>query len=185
MQEWKDKEGRSLFERLAENASARKWIILAGIGGIALIFLSSLFQGQPAESGQAAPAVAESSAAEYAQSLQQQLESLIAQIDGAGQAQVLVTLERSAQQVYATEETKSARTGESSQEDERQSSYLVVRAADGSEQALKVTEVQPTVKGVVIVCPGGGDPAVAERITQAVTTALDISSARVCVVKAK
>ena len=56
MQEWKDKEGRSLFERLAENASARKWIILAGIGGIALIFLSSLFQGQPADSGQAAPA---------------------------------------------------------------------------------------------------------------------------------
>ena len=63
--------------------------------------------------------------------------------------------------------------------------YFSVRGSDGSEQALPLTELQPVIRGVVVVCPGGGDPAVAERITQAVTTALDISSARVCVVQSK
>ena len=39
-------------------------------------------------------------------------------------------------------------------------SYITVRDANGSERALAVTEVQPTVKGVVVVCPGGEEPVV-------------------------
>ena len=47
-----------------------------------------------------------------------------------------------------------------------------------------MTEVQPVVKGVVVVCDGGDDPVVQQRVIDAVTTALDITSVRVCVVKA-
>lgn len=60
-----------------------------------------------------------------------------------------------------------------------------MKGSDGSEQALAVTEIQPVVKGVVVVCDGGGNPAVQQSVTEAVTTALDISSVRVCVIKAK
>ena len=62
-------------------------------------------------------------------------------------------------------------------------SYITVRDANGSERALAVTEVQPTVKGVVVVCPGGEEPVVQQRIISAVTTALDISSKRVFVTR--
>ena len=61
--------------------------------------------------------------------------------------------------------------------------YILVRDADGSEQALAVMEVEPVVKGVIIVCQGGNNPTVQQNIINAVTTALDISSARVCVVQ--
>ena len=44
-------------------------------------------------------------------------------------------------------------------------------------------EVEPVVKGVIIVCQGGNNPTVQQNIINAVTTALDISSARVCVVQ--
>ena len=40
-----------------------------------------------------------------------------------------------------------------------------------------------SVKGVVVVCPGGEEPVVQQRIISAVTTALDISSKRVFVTR--
>ena len=53
---------------------------------------------------------------------------------------------------------------------------------DGKE-GLLVTEIQPTVRGVVVVCDGGDRDDVRERVIQAVAVALDVSSKRVCVVK--
>ncbi len=182
----RNEEGGGFFERVAQHPSARRWILIGGIAGIALIFLSSLFSGQgqteeiPDNTGQQVI-----SAQDYAISLQEELSALISQIEGAGEAQVLVTLERSAEQVYATEGRSSARAESGGSDEEEETTYFSVRGSDGSEQALPVTEVQPVIRGVVIVCPGGGNPAVAERITRAVTTALDLSSARVCVVQAK
>jgi len=44
-------------------------------------------------------------------------------------------------------------------------------------------EYLPRVNGVTVVCDGGGDPVVVERITKAVTTALAITSTHVCVIK--
>ena len=58
----------------------------------------------------------------------------------------------------------------------------VIDGKDGK-QALVVTELEPTVKGVVVVCEGGGDIKVVENLTNAVTTALNISSTRVSVIQ--
>ncbi len=46
---------------------------------------------------------------------------------------------------------------------------------------MPVTEIQPKIKGVVIVSRYAGDPEIREKLTEAVKTALDISSARICV----
>lgn len=179
-------EGGGFFERLAEHPAARRWILIGGLAGIALIFLSGLFS--PGESPSDSPSPETSqliSADEYAGSLEDRLSSLISAMDGAGEARVLITLDRSAEQIYATEERSSERVQSAGSDGESETTYFSVRGSDGSEQALPLTELQPVIRGVVIVCPGGGDPAVAERISEAVTTALDISSARVCVVPSK
>ena len=181
-----EREGGDFFERLAEHPAARRWILIGGIAGIALIFLSGLFTGGESAAENGAPETGRLvSAQEYAAGLQQELAALISGMEGAGDAQVLVTLDRSSEQIYATEERSSARTESAGSDGESETTYFSVRGSDGSEQALPLTELQPVIRGVVVVCPGGGDPAVAERITQAVTTALDISSARVCVVQSK
>ena len=44
-------------------------------------------------------------------------------------------------------------------------------------------QLEPTVKGVVVVCEGGDDIGVQQRVIDAVTVALDISSSKVCVTK--
>ena len=47
---------------------------------------------------------------------------------------------------------------------------------------MTVTKTQPKVKGVVVVSRMAGDPAVQEKLLTAVCTALDVSTAKVCVV---
>lgn len=44
-----------------------------------------------------------------------------------------------------------------------------------------VTEIQPTVKGVMVVCAGADDETVAQRVQTAVQTVLHVTARRVCV----
>ena len=54
--------------------------------------------------------------------------------------------------------------------------------SDGKEALIK-TQIEPKVKGVVIVCSGGEQALVQQRVIDAVTIALDIDSSKVCVTK--
>lgn len=192
----KDSGKKGLLEKIAEQDGWRKIIVAAGLLGIALIFLSGYLPGgeksarQAAVSSQPQP----QSAQREEQNLEAQLQQLITGIRGVGSARVFVTLEKTEQAVYATEEKKSGQTtqdksGGATMRDESDSNnetnYILVKNADGSEKALQVTEIQPEVKGVVVVCDGGGNPEVQQNITDAVTTALHITSVQVCVIQAK
>ena len=190
------KESVSWIQKLAENDIWRKVILILGFAGIALVFLSGLFQNHDskATNAQAEEESTKTTAQEYTQQVEKSLTELIGNINGAGSVKVLVTLERNTQYVYATEEKKTTQstqdqaanaTVKNQENDSRETKYILVKGADGSQQALAVTEVEPIVKGVVVVCEGGNQPAVQKDIIDAVTTALNLSSARVCVIKAK
>ena len=190
------KESASWIQKLAENDIWRKVILILGFAGIALIFLSGLFQNHDskATNAQAEEESTKTTAQEYTQQVEKSLTELIGNINGAGSVKVLVTLERNTQYVYATEEKKTTQstqdqaanaTVKNQENDSRETKYILVKGADGSQQALAVTQVEPIVKGVVVVCEGGNQPAVQKDIIDAVTTALNLSSARVCVIKAK
>ena len=53
----------------------------------------------------------------------------------------------------------------------------------GKKEALVLTQLEPKIQGVVIVCEGAGNIRVEADLTNVVTTALNIPSTRVCVVK--
>ncbi|MVB12988.1 hypothetical protein CAFE_37410 [Caprobacter fermentans] len=185
--------GTGLLDLLAENENYRKIILGAGLVGIALIFLSGFLTNSGKTQQTAVSPSKTYTAEEYETHLETELTELITKIQGVGSANVMVTLEQTKQSVYAKEEKASGQTtkdqsdgttrNETDQSNE--TNYILVKGADGSEQALAVTEIQPVVKGVVVVCDGGGNPVVQQSVIDAVTTALDISSVRVCVIKAK
>ena len=50
-------------------------------------------------------------------------------------------------------------------------------------QALVEEQLVPDIKGVAVVCSGGDDIAVIERITELVSVVLDLPSNRICVTK--
>lgn len=159
-----------------------KLLILLGICGIALIYLSTLFgNGEKQES---APVKGEASdpAGEYEERLERELVRIVRAITGEEEPVVLVTLESSGRTVYATDEKTNSHqedTGQSSEECEK--THVILKDSGGAQQALTVTEIQPKVKGVVIVSRYAGNPVAREKLTEAAKTALDISSAKVCV----
>lgn len=93
------------------------------------------------------------SVADYREGTQKDLESLLSKIQGAGKTRVLLTMDNSAEFVYLENGT------------------------------TKTKEIEPRIRGVLVLCEGGGDPVTVARVTEAVTKALDISAAKVCIEK--
>lgn len=160
-------------------------ILIVGILGIVLIGLSSILP-KKTTSKTAASSSSTVSAEEYREQLEQRLSDIVGSIDGAGKCRVMVTLENGVEYVYAKEEKvnndKQQEDSKISQSSDSEQQVIVVDTEDGK-QGLLVTEIQPTVKGVVVVCEGGDQSVVQQRITSTITTALNISSKRVCVTK--
>ncbi len=160
------------------------------IAGIVLIALSEFWP-----SGQKKSKVVSSSEEQtsqrYTQELEEKIMGIVGSIRGVGDLKVLVTLESSEETVYA-QETKTSvdstkdvmsENGKTQRKESTEQKYLLVEGEDGKKQALIKTTKEPEVKGIVIVCEGGDSTAVKAEVINAVTTALDISSSRVCVTK--
>lgn len=92
---------------------------------------------------------------EYRISMQDDLKYILYKIDGVGDVEVLLTIENSVEGVYL------------------------------ENNSTKTKEIEPIIRGVVIACQGGDEPIVKERVLNATTRALNISSAKVCVTKLK
>ena len=116
---------------------------------------------------------------------------MVTGIQGVGKAKVMITLENTTEYIYESEKrettdaTKDYSDGQTEKEQERndyERNVILVEGSNGKEALLKTT-VEPKVKGVVIVCQGGENIEVEKSIIDAVTTALDISSNKVCVAK--
>lgn len=170
----------------------RKIIVIAGVLGIVLIFFSGHLKSS-SKKREKAESAQQNSTQQYVSKLEGSLKEMISSIKGAGNTKVLVTLESTEETVYATEEKKNkeatedkttdGQTSKKRESDDCEKKYITIKDADGTERALSVTQIQPTIKGVVVVCEGGNQPEVQQKITDAVKTALNITSKKVYVTK--
>ena len=91
-----------------------------------------------------------------------------------------------AEQVYArNEKIKSDTSGGTALEKENfsdEKEYVLIES-DGNEGGMIIKLIQPKIRGVAVVCEGGGSDAVRQEITQAITAVLDISASRVYITK--
>lgn len=177
-----------IFNLLSKKNKNQK-IIIIGLIGLILISASS-FLKKDSKKEEVLPQ--KQTMEKRQEKLQENLENIISSIEGAGKAKVLVTFENSAETVYATEEKKNKEASEDKSEgeimrkketDDSEKKYITVKDGEGTEHALAVTEIEPKVKGVVAICSGGDNPVIKKRVTEAITTALNITSKRVCVTK--
>ena len=120
---------------------------------------------------------------EYKKEIENDIAETVTQITGSKKVKVIVTLESGIKYSYADtkEETASDKTEKETQvsDKELKEGYITVKTADGGEQALLITEQMPEIRGVAIVCEGGDIETINEKIKNAVTAALDITSQRV------
>ncbi len=172
----------ALLKAMLGKMKKSTWCLALGLGGILLIGLSAFYDND--RSPPTASAV--NATADYAAQLELRLEDMVSSVAGAGACRVMVTLENGVEYVYANEEKinsdhTQSDSGDVSVRDDSQKTVVTVDAADGK-AGLLVTEIHPTVRGVVVACEGADDERVAALVKAALKTALNITDKRVCVI---
>ena len=152
------------------NGKWRRFVIIAGIAAIALLFLSTVIpEGSPAQE--------QGGFSEDASALEQELEKrltdIISQIDGVTSPQVMVTLDRTSERVFA-EEVKSSSSGDSQSAENSP-------ALTGSKDALEKSVILPRVRGVAVVCGGAENVLIREKVVNTAARVLDIGVSQVYV----
>ena len=168
---------KGIFEKVKNP----KIIVIIGLLGIVLIFLSSLFSDD--DSTPTLDSTEPISTERYCNLLEEKVKGIVYNITGDKKAFVAITLESGIRYSYA-DALQSDNTVSSGKESEHSSestvqSYITVKTSDGGEKALIVTEYMPEVKGVAVICKGGDSEQLSQKIENAVTAALNITSKRV------
>ena len=108
------------------------------------------------------------------EAFEDRLAGALSQIQGAGEAQVVLTLKSGSRQVLAQDTQRDADGGGST-------TVVTVGRGSGSQEALPLQTVAPEFRGALVVCPGGGDPQVKLRLIEAVSALTGLGASRVSV----
>lgn len=125
--------------------------------GLFLIICGSLFGGKSAET---VPSYAD--VGFYTEYLEGRIRELCLSIDGITEANVFLTIDCSSEYIY-----------EGSGSD-----YLILSGSDG-EEAVLLCEIYPKVRGIAVVCTGGGNPQVQQIVTELLSAALDLPTNKI------
>ena len=144
------------------------------IFGLVLVALGSFSFGKDKnEDSEAAEAQKKESGDNLDESkrkLEAELKSIIESMDGVGNASVVVSFDESSCAVYAQDGTYSGGVLQSK-------SYVL---SEGK-TPIMIKTVYPRVRGVAVVCGGGSNPIIAEKITDLLCALLELNSTRVFV----
>lgn len=110
----------------------------------------------------------------YEQQLETRLEALLGQVDGAGETIVMITLESSAENIYACD---------LQQNESEQTQEHILLETDSGQQALTQQVYLPQIQGVAVVCQGADDVRVNARLTELITAVLGITANRISIAK--
>lgn len=126
---------------------------------------------------------------DYSLVLENKLENILAKLKGVGEVHVMVTLEDSLEKIPASNKTK---TVETTSETDSEGGEREIKREDETTQLLSLSndvvilkELQPNIKGVIVVAEGAEDGTVLENIYEAVKTVLGISANRIQVFSSK
>lgn len=168
-------------ENILNSIKKPKMLVIFGLIGILLIFISSL-GGERKESKKEVQ-TDEISIEDYRESLENDIAEIVTDITGSRKVKVIVTLDSGIKYSYADtkEESSSDKTEKETQitDSEIKEGYITVKSASGGEEALLLKTEMPEIRGVAVVCEGGDNEYIGEKILNAVTAALNITSKRV------
>jgi stage III sporulation protein AG len=102
------------------------------------------------------------------------LEQILSRIQGAGETQVVLTLDGGSRQVLAQDLDRSE-TGDMT------TSTVTVGRGSGSQEVVPLQTLAPSFRGALVVCPGGGDPQTQLKIAEAVSALTGLGTNRISI----
>ena len=149
----------------------RRIVLIAGIAAIVLLFLSTL---TPQSEPQTVQQYTAEETAKLERELERRLTELLAEIDGVSSPQVMVTLDRTSERVFAEESKTRSGSGENSTES-------TLALSGSGKEALETSVILPKVRGVAVVCGGAEDIVIREKVVNTAARVLDIKVSQVYV----
>lgn len=176
---------KKLTEKLGISGKSLLFATLCVIG-VALILFGNLFSAEKKETKQSDTSsfTNEEYNAAYVNTLKEEMTSIISQIEGVGRVNIAITLEAGVSYEYAAERSYSD-DSESSGERYKKSeeSSLIILDGENGEAPVLLKKTEPTVMGVAVVCEGGDNPRIIEKVTDTISVLCGIGSNRVSVSK--
>lgn len=184
-------EKRSVFSRFFKLDIKKKIqylaILLVIIVILAIYFASA---GSGARQQEENAPAATGSSAQNLDSIEEQLQYTLSQIEGAGRVEVMITYESSGEIVPALSVDKQTSTttdtsenGTSTTSTENTQSEVVTVGDSSGSSALVIRENSPEIRGVIVVAEGADNIGVKLNLLSAVETILSISPDQVDVYK--
>lgn len=123
--------------------------------------------------------------------LENKLANILAKLKGVGEVNVMITFEDSIESIPASNTTKTTETTKEvdaeggTREVNREDVNIQMVNSNNDKEIIVLKEVNPTVKGVIVVANGAEDGEVKERLYEAVKTVLGISGNKVQIYSSK
>ncbi len=164
------------LSKILKNKSAEKALIVIGLLGIVLLAFPQKEKDHSLKKAEV------SYSKQYVEETEKKLEKTLQKIDGVGKVSVMITLESSEELIYAQNEKESTDMQDSpsydgenlKKESSRREKTYVFSDYGKDRSALKISSTEPKIKGVIVVCEGGGNSLVKSRVTEACSVGLGI-----------
>ena len=170
--------GRETLARLAgkikETTKAYRLVWLVILAGLGLLARPAGKEEEAQEEETPAAATQFDLAA-----MEDRLAQALSRIDGTGEVTVVLTLQDGPRQVLAQNVD---RDGEEGRE---QTETVVLSRGSGSQETVSVQELYPSYQGALLVCPGGDDPTVRLKLTEATSALTGLGADKISISKGK
>lgn len=165
---------KEYLSKLNFTGDKKRIIIAVGFIGIMLIFLSEALPS--AATGKSTDSASAVDYNEYVSSLEDKTADIISSIDGVGKCKVMITLEQSDENIFAKNTDENSNSGSYSKKSE-----YVLYEDNNNDTPILVKQYFPKVKGVAVVCSGGDDVVVKEKVISSISSLFGISGTKISV----
>ncbi len=113
--------------------------------------------------------------------LENKLSDTLSKIDGAGNVEVILTVQSGIKRVLAQDGSLEQEGGTL----QREMQTVVISMGSGRQETVLVQQIYPKFQGALVVADGGGDPNVRLKLTQAVAALTGLGSDKISICKGK
>lgn len=164
------------MEKIKEIGPTKLIILL--VAGILLLLLSCgdfMKKGEESSVAVSQEEKTEETGESYRQAMERQVVELLSKVEGVGKTEVMITLSAGKEKVTL----KDNETAEGKSQEET----VLVEDSERNSSPYVLQEKEPVPEGILVVCEGGGNPAVSREIISAIQVLFHVEAHKIKVMK--
>lgn len=166
------------MQKITEFIGKYKYVALMVVFGILLLAFPSFEKETPSAE------IHQKDTGYSIEKTQKELERILAEVDGVGEVQVMLSVASGSKYIYQENRDLSYKGPSSSPEDYTSKSEVVILdRSDRSQDALQAQEIYPSYIGAFVVCDGANDAGVVLKVKEAVSVLTGLGGDRIAVAK--